>query len=98
MEEAREVYLSRCASCHGRTGAGDGKGAEGMTPAPRDYRDPAWHAATSDDEIDRVTVLGGVARGKNKNMPAHPDLAQRPELLRALTAVVRGFSRETPGP
>lgn len=37
----REVYLSRCAGCHGQRGGGDGPGAQFLTPKPFNFRDRA---------------------------------------------------------
>jgi mono/diheme cytochrome c family protein len=34
----RDVYLRRCAQCHGATGDGQGVAAEWLNPKPRDYR------------------------------------------------------------
>lgn len=36
---AASLYQARCASCHGKTGRGDGPAATGMRPAPTDFHD-----------------------------------------------------------
>ena len=33
----RDIYVKRCAWCHGRDGAGDGPAAGYLNPAPRDF-------------------------------------------------------------
>lgn len=87
--EARAAFSTRCSSCHGAQGAGDGPVSAGLQPPPRDLRDPAWQASVSDAHIERVVAGGGPAVGRSAAMPAHPDLASSPALLAALRAYVR---------
>jgi mono/diheme cytochrome c family protein len=37
LAEAGKLYASRCASCHGETGKGDGKGAPDLKPRPSNF-------------------------------------------------------------
>ncbi len=37
LEAGRQIYLRRCAECHGVEGKGDGPAAEYMEPRPRDF-------------------------------------------------------------
>ncbi len=92
-KESQALYTSRCASCHGTAGAGDGPVAAAMTPKPRNYRDHAWQASVTDAQLGKVIVEGGVAVGKSPLMPGSPDLAQRPEVVRELVRLIRGFDR-----
>lgn len=87
--EAAEVFGKRCASCHGTAGKGDGPEAAKLTPRPRNFSDPTWHLAVPDHQLEKVIVQGGAAVGKSAQMPAHPDLASRPELLAALRLHLR---------
>lgn len=41
LVRGRDLYLRDCAACHGATGAGDGRAAPGMIPAPGSLRDAA---------------------------------------------------------
>jgi mono/diheme cytochrome c family protein len=88
---AARVYGAQCASCHGARGRGDGAMAIQLSPRPRDYTDPAWQASITDDAIADIIVRGGAALGKSGAMPQHPDLGQKPEVLRALVALIRSF-------
>ena len=46
--EAREVYKSRCATCHGEAGKGDGPAGAALNPKPRNYTDKeGWCRPTS---------------------------------------------------
>jgi mono/diheme cytochrome c family protein len=91
---AMETYRTRCVLCHGETGKGDGAGALALDPKPRDMSDPAWQAAVTDEYVERIIARGGVAVGKSPSMPPNPDLQSKPEIVRALRHLVRGFARK----
>jgi mono/diheme cytochrome c family protein len=38
LARGREIYVERCAVCHGDSGRGDGPAAAGLTPRPADFR------------------------------------------------------------
>ena len=40
IERGRVLYGKHCASCHGPSGAGDGKAGHDLDPHPTDLRDP----------------------------------------------------------
>ena len=90
--EARTILTTRCATCHGAQGRGDGMAAASMNPKPRNFHDAEWQGATADGRIETVIVQGGPAIGKSPLMPPNPDLASKPDVVRALRAMVRGFS------
>jgi mono/diheme cytochrome c family protein len=92
--EAKEIYRARCVLCHGESGKGDGAGAMAFDPRPRDFGDPAWQGTVTDEYIERIIARGGVAVGKSPSMPPNPDLQSRPEVVRALRQIVRGFARK----
>jgi mono/diheme cytochrome c family protein len=85
------LFAARCVTCHGTNGAGDGPASVGLTPRPRDFRDPAWQAKVTDAHIEEIIAKGGAAVGLSPLMPPQPDLsaAQR----EALRLHVRGFKR-----
>lgn len=93
VAEAKSIYSSRCATCHGATGRGDGPGASNLDPKPRDYSDAEWQKTVTDDEIEKVIVYGGAAVGKSPIMVANPDLNGKPEIVKALREMVRGFAQ-----
>ncbi|MGH7787910.1 MAG: c-type cytochrome [Candidatus Binatia bacterium] len=91
MTEAENIYRGRCISCHGPGGKGDGAAAAALNPKPRDMTDAAWQTSVTDAHIEQIIEGGGPAVGKSMMMPANPDLKSRPELIKALRAVVRQF-------
>jgi mono/diheme cytochrome c family protein len=94
--EARTIFTSRCSTCHGLDGKGKGPLAAGLNPRPRDYSDRAWQAGASDEEIRTAIVKGGIGVGKSALMPANPDLADEPQVVDELLAVVRSFGTDPP--
>jgi mono/diheme cytochrome c family protein len=92
--EAQQTFAARCAVCHGPAGRGDGPGSPGLTPAPRNYHDPAWQAGVTDTQIEQTIVYGGAAVGKSPAMVANPDLGNRPELVVALRELIREFGKQ----
>jgi cytochrome c553 len=91
-EKAKKEFVSRCASCHGMEGKGDGPGSAALNPKPRNYTDKEWQKTVTDDQIGKTIMYGGAAVGKSPIMPAHPDLSSKPEMVTALVKVVRGFA------
>lgn len=59
-----KVYQDRCVLCHGAQGKGDGVGAAGLDPKPRNHTDGAYMNARTDDQLIEV-----IKNGKG-NMPA----------------------------
>jgi mono/diheme cytochrome c family protein len=90
-KEATELFQSLCSTCHGTTGHGDGPGAAALTPKPRSFSDPAWQDSVTDQHIQKTIVFGGAAVGKSAMMPAQPQLKTKPQVLEALTKIVRSF-------
>jgi hypothetical protein len=77
--------------CHGPTGKGDGPAGAALSPKPRDLGDPAWQKSVTDEHIEKIILNGGPAVGKSPLMPANPDLSSKPDVIKALRAMVRGF-------
>lgn len=92
MEAAQAIFKARCALCHGPAGGGDGPASAALSPRARDMRDPAWQASVTDAHIEAIIRGGGPAVGKSPIMPGNPDLKDRPDVLRALRVLVRGFA------
>lgn len=92
VAEADSVYSTRCATCHGATGRGDGPGAANLNPKPRDYSDQAWQKTVTDEDIEKTIVYGGAAVGKSPLMVANPDLAGKTDVVKALREKVRAFA------
>jgi mono/diheme cytochrome c family protein len=64
LAAGQKVYTERCVLCHGASGKGDGAGAAGLDPKPRDHTDGTYMNARTDDEL-----LAVIRTGKG-NMPA----------------------------
>jgi mono/diheme cytochrome c family protein len=93
QKEAQEIFKTRCTMCHGEGGKGDGPAGVALNPKPRDMTDPAWQKSVTDEHIDKIILGGGQAVGKSVLMPANPDLANKPEVIKALRQIVRGFGK-----
>lgn len=91
QKEADEIFKSRCTMCHGAGGKGDGPAGAALNPKARDMTDPAWQKSVTDEHIDKIIVGGGQAVGKSVLMPANPDLANKPDVVKGLRQIVRGF-------
>jgi cytochrome c len=93
-EEAKSVFGTMCVACHGSQGMGDGPSAVALTPKPRAFSDPVWQASVDDAHLTRVILEGGMAVGKSPIMPANEDLVEKPEVVKELVKIVRGFKKE----
>ncbi|MFN0251961.1 MAG: c-type cytochrome [Kofleriaceae bacterium] len=91
--EARAIYAGRCVPCHGASGRGDGPAGAALNPHPRNFTDKAWQSSVNVAYLEKVISRGGPAVGKSPLMPAQADLAQNPELLRALAHYIQDFGR-----
>jgi len=91
LAEAGEVFASRCSTCHGPRGAGDGPASAGLTPPPRNFQDKAWQGEVSDEHLERIIAYGGGAVGRSPAMPPNPDLADKP-VLKGLRQHIRALA------
>lgn len=91
--EAKQLFDTLCATCHGASGKGDGQAASALNPKPRDYTDKAWQAQVTDEELRKIILLGGQAVGKAATMPGQPQLKDKPEVVDALVAMIREFGK-----
>lgn len=92
--EAAQLFATRCVTCHGAKGAGDGPGSASLTPPPRNFQDPAWQAEVSDAHIANIIQFGGAAVGRSVTMPGNPDLTAKPEVVEALVVLIRNLKSE----
>ena len=89
---AREAYKTRCATCHGDLGKGDGPAGAALNPKARSFVDKAWQKSVTDDQIKTIIEKGGPAAGKSPLMPGAPDLAGKPE-IDGLIGIIRDFGK-----
>jgi mono/diheme cytochrome c family protein len=94
MQEAQDIYKTRCTMCHGPSGKGDGPAGAALNPKPRDLGDQAWQKSVADEHIEKIILSGGAAVGKSPLMPASPDLSAKPDVIRALRVMVRNFGTQ----
>ena len=92
-KEAEEIFSTRCMTCHGATGKGDGPASAGLTPRPRNFQDAAWQKSVADEHIEKIIQYGGAAVNKSAAMPSNPDLVAKPATVTALRAHVRQLAR-----
>jgi mono/diheme cytochrome c family protein len=90
---AQEIFTSRCVTCHGAKGKGDGPGSVGLVPPPRDLSDAAWQATVTDEYLEKIIAYGGFAVGKSAGMPPNPDLMAKKEVVAELRAMVRALAK-----
>ena len=92
--QAEAMYATVCATCHGMDGKGHGPASETINPKPRDYTDAKWQASITDDQIKTTILKGGAGVGKSPMMPGQPQLADHPQVLDGLVAIIRGFGKK----
>lgn len=92
-KEAHALYQSRCATCHGRDGRGDGPASGMLNPKPRSFADAAWQASITDEAIEKIVLVGGAAVGKSPLMPPNADLEDKRDVVIALRTLVRKYGR-----
>ncbi|MBI4913922.1 MAG: c-type cytochrome [Acidobacteria bacterium] len=86
MERGRAVYEKTCATCHGPQGKGDGPGATGLNPKPRNFAvKEGWKVGTRVEDIYR-TLEEGI---KGSSMVSYNDLSRRDRM--ALVHVVQSL-------
>ena len=91
VAEAQEVWDTRCVTCHGSAGNGNGPGAKALAKKPRSFRDPIWQHQAKDEQIKKVIVEGGAAAGLDGAMAPNPDLAAKPLVVAELLKRIRSF-------
>ena len=91
--EADKVWTTRCVTCHGNSGVGDGPGAAALDPKPRSFSDAEWQTATDDERIKKVIVEGGASVGLSATMAPNPDLKDKADVVAELVKKVRSFKK-----
>src|SRR5690606_18373223 len=49
-EQAKKMFATVCATCHGMDGTGNGPAASALSTKPRNYTDAAWQASVTDED------------------------------------------------
>ena len=58
----------------------------------RDFSSAEWQASVTDEHLEKVILDGGQSVGLSMLMVANPDLASKPDVIKALRAHVRGLA------
>ena len=59
LVRGREIYLDRCAGCHGAGGRGDGPTAPSLRgPPPGNLTDESWKHGDRPEEVEQVVAAG----------------------------------------
>ena len=85
--QGKELFAATCARCHGQDGTGGFPVSPGG-PSPRNFRDHAFQASHTDEQIKNTIV-----NGKGTAMPPFGKTFDDAQ-LRALVSTVRSFDPE----
>lgn len=98
-EAGRELYMEKCAQCHGESGQGEGVAAPFYKPAPRDFTGGIYKVRTTasgqlptSEDIERIIRNGMPYTG----MPAWPELSDQE--VQNLMYYLKTFSEDFDGP
>lgn len=89
--EAKQIFSTRCAACHGAEGRGDGAASASLSPKPANFNDGTWQSGVTDGHIDKIIQFGGAAVGKSPSMPGNPDLTSKPDVVAGLREHIRSL-------
>ncbi len=87
------AYMMFCATCHGKTGAGDGPQAATLSTHPRNFTDCAAMGKISDEVVFKAIKFGGAAVNLSPEMPAWGS-AMPDDEVKSLQAYVRAFCKK----
>ena len=88
-QEAKQLYETTCATCHGAGGTGDGPTGQALQPKPANFST----ALKGKDEayLTKVITEGGTGVGKSPMMPAYQGVFSD-EQIQGLIQYVKGFA------
>jgi glucose/arabinose dehydrogenase len=89
-EQAKILYNTNCARCHGVTGKGDGPDSKDLGEYVPNFTDPNFHKWRSDAEIVAALRGGGMAVGRGSAMPPWEGVLTNAEMV-AVKDHVRRF-------
>jgi glucose/arabinose dehydrogenase/mono/diheme cytochrome c family protein len=90
--QARSLFGTNCARCHGAQGEGDGPDARLLTVRAPDFTSAAFKARSDEERIYRAIRGGGPAVGRSELMPPWEGVLSEAE-MRALAGHVRRMER-----
>lgn len=78
LRKGQQLYNENCASCHGRSGHGEGEAAQGLDPQPTNIADFSQMPMASDAYLYWTLAEGGAPVGSA--MPAFKDALEENEI------------------
>ena len=94
LVRGREIFLDRCASCHGPAGRGDGPLAKGLTgPPPRNLAQDPWKHGDRPEQV--LAVIGEGA--KDAQMPGWSGVYAAEDLRAVAAYVFQVAGKPVPG-
>lgn len=87
------AFMMFCATCHGKTGGGDGPQAATLSTRPRNFTDCAAMGKVSDEVLFKAIKFGGAAVNLSPEMPAWGS-AMPDDEIKSLQAYVRGLCKK----
>ncbi len=91
---APQLYQQYCASCHGKTGNGNGPVGTFLTPRPRDFADCKVMKQITDKTLFDAIKNGGASVGVSPNMPAWGS-SLNDQQIQQMVKYLRQFCPET---
>jgi len=86
------LYGHLCASCHGKTGGGDGPNARYLPVRPTAHADSAYMSSRTDDDLFDTIFAGGYVMNRSNRMPPFGATLSRPQ-IHALVGYLRSLCR-----
>jgi hypothetical protein len=65
-----------------------------LDPKPRNLTSAKWQRSVTDAHLKKLIVWGGMSVGLAPTCPAQPDLHDKPEVVDALVAIIRGSGKQ----
>lgn len=89
LDEGRQLYAENCASCHGKSGDGDGEAAKSLTPSPALLSFMIQRPIAVDPYLLWTISEGG--KQFSTDMPAFKDKLSREEIWKIVAYMRAGF-------
>lgn len=80
-----QVFVKRCALCHGPAGRGDGLASKGLNPKPRNFHDAAYMQTRTDAQLLEVIHKGKGAMPKWEGQLSEAEITAVLAHVRALS-------------
>lgn len=94
LAEGRALYVANCASCHGRTGMGDGDAGKALSPSPALLAYLIQRPMAADEYLLWTISEGGKRFGTD--MPAFKGTLSRADIWKIITYMRWGFPANGP--